>query len=134
MPANEAHRFFKPGADVPAHAAGAITGKRGVVISANRQSGPGLSATAEGSNYMISQAGAGVRIFGVAAHDAAIGDKVTVLRDGIVPIRTGAIITANQEVEMDASGQAIPKASGVAIGFAVTGAASGADAEIALYQ
>lgn len=134
MPANEAHRYYKPGNDVPCHAGAAVTGMRGVVITGNRQSGPLLSATAEGGNYVIGPAGAGVRIFGVAAHDAAIGEKVTVLRDGIVPMLTAGVIAANAEVETDSVGRVITKASGVAIGFAVTGAGSGAIAEIALYQ
>ena len=133
MPANEAIYFWTPGKNLPCHAGAAITGKLLVVISANRQSGPGLSATAEGGNYVISQAGAGVKALGVAAHDAAIGTKVSVLRGGVIPVRAGAAIAAFQEVESNANGEVIPKASGVAVGFAMTGAGSGADAEIMFY-
>jgi predicted RecA/RadA family phage recombinase len=135
MPANEAHRFFKPGQDLPCHAGAAVIGKRCVAVTANRQSGPLLAATAEGGNYVIGYPAAAGRILGVAAHDAAIGEKVTVLRGGVVPIKTAGIIAAFAEVEVaDAVGQIVTKASGVALGFAMTGAASGADCEVMLYE
>lgn len=134
MPANEAHRFYKPGQDLPCHAATAVVGKRCVMITGNRQSGPGLSATAEGGNYQVGPATAAGRILGVAAHDAGIGEKVAVLRSGVVPITAGAGIAAFAEVEVGTAGQVITKSAGIAVGVCLTGAANGADAEIALYE
>jgi hypothetical protein len=126
--------FYKPGREITCQASATITGKRFVVISGNRQSGPGLSSTTEGSNYVVAQAGAGVRAFGVSGHDAASGEKVKVLRAGnVLPVTAGANITAGQEVESDAAGKAIPLNTGKALGYATTAATSGNDAEIALY-
>lgn len=134
MPANEAIHFYEPGKSITCKAGAAVTGKRAVAITGNRTSGPGLSATAEGGVYTVGAVSAGGRIFGVAAHDAAINELVTVLRGGIVPIRAGAAISAFAEVEVDANGQVITKSSGVAIGFVATGASNGADAEVVLYN
>jgi hypothetical protein len=84
--ANDCIPFKRPGLDVTGQAEGAITGKRCVQISGARTSGPGLAATAEGSNYVVGipsttgAAGAGKRIFGVAKYDAADGAKVGVIR------------------------------------------------------
>lgn len=130
----DAIHFYKPGADITAHCSAAVTGQRCVMISGNRQSGPGLAATSEGGNLVVAHATAAGRIFGVAAHDAAINKDVTVLRGGVVPILTSGVIAAFAEVEVGANGTVVTKASGVAIGFAVNGAANGAVAEIALYQ
>lgn len=137
MPLNECIPFYEPGKYPTVHANVALTGKRFCAIVANRQSGPGLSATAEGSNLVAGLPTAAGRVFGVVAHDAAIGTKVLCYRGSglIVPVSAAAAITAFQEVEVNGSGQVVPKSSGVAVGFAVTGAAGGgADAEIALYQ
>lgn len=130
----EAIHFYKPGKDITCHASVALTGGRAVAITGNRQSGPGLSATSEGSNYVVGLPGAGGRIFGVAGHDAALGKDVTVLRGGVVPMETAGIIAAFAEVEVDATGKVVTKAAGVAIGIACTGAPNAGVAEIALYQ
>lgn len=127
--------FYKPGKDITCHANVGLTGKRAVAIVANRQSGPGLSTTAEGGNYVVGLPAAGGRIFGVAGYTVLSGEKLPVKRGGVVPMEVGATpVTAFAEVEVDATGKVIPKAAGVAIGFACSGAASGADAEIALYN
>jgi hypothetical protein len=79
---------------------------------------------------------AGGRVFGVVAHDCAISGKVLVYRGSglILPVSAAAAITAFQEVEVNATGQVVPKAAGIAVGYAVNGSAGGgADAEIALY-
>jgi hypothetical protein len=134
MPANEAIPFYKPGQNITGHASVALTGKRGCVITGNRQSGPGLAATAEGSNYVIGLPTAGAGILGVTAHDAAAGEKVDVIMGGVVPILAAAVITFWQEVEVLGDGRVQPRAgTNVAIGRALTGAASAADAEVLLY-
>ena len=133
--ANDCIPFHEPGDKITVSAAAALTGKRCVAISANRQSGPGLSNTSEGGNLVVNYPAAGAKIFGVLAHDVALNGKVAVFRGNgyIVPITCAANLTANQEVEVDASGRVIVKAAGVAIGYAVNAATSGNDAEIALY-
>lgn len=100
-----------------------VVGKRCVAIASNGTDLPNVAT-----------ASAGGRIFGVAAYDAAVAEAVPVLRKGIVPITASAPITANAEVEVAAGGQVATKTAGVAIGFAVFSAASGADAYICLYE
>ena len=63
----------------------------------------------------------------------ALSSRSTPAPGWIVPVTAGATLTAGQEVQTDATGQAIPFAAGVKAGYVLNGAASGADAEIALY-
>ncbi|NAZ73861.1 DUF2190 domain-containing protein [Kineococcus sp. T13] len=140
---NECIPFYRPGADLTAIAITAVIGKRCVKISGNRQTSPGAAgplATSVGTgNVSIGHADAGGRIFGVAKWDAALtdiqGGMVGVIRGpgNVVPITCSANITAFQEVEVTTNGQVGPKNTGVAIGFALTAAASGTDAQISLY-
>jgi len=58
---------------------------------------------------------------------------VGIIREGIVPITTSAAITAGQLVQVAADGTIVPVSTGVAIGTACDDAASGADAEVALF-
>lgn len=138
--ANELIPYYRPGQDVTAKAEVALTGKLCVQISDPRTSGPGLAATAEGSVYTVGlpstagAAGAGKRVFGVAKYDAAIGTLVGVARGGIIPITSGAAISAGQEVEVAATGKVIPLAAGQPIGVCCnTVAGTDVDAEIAIY-
>ena len=126
--ANENIGVYEPGADVTCHATANVTGKRFLGISGNRQS------AANGGNVSVAHAPAGTRPFGVSKYDAASGKKVGVMRGAsrVTFVQAGANLTAGQEVEVGANGTAIPKASGVVAGVAVTGAANGADAQIAL--
>lgn len=131
--ANDCIPYKLPGEDFTGQVTAAVTGKRFLKISGNRTSGPGLSSTAEGSNYKVATAAAGDHAIGVSKYDqATVGGKVGVIREGIVPVTAGATITAGQAVQSDATGQAIPLAAGVKLGVAMADAASGADAEIAL--
>lgn len=116
-------RVYAPGADVTALASAAVTGRRFVAISGNRS----------GGNVSVAHATAAGRKFGVSKHDAAAGALVGVARDGVVWVRTAGAIAAFAEVEVGANGQAVTKSAGIAVGYALTGAASGVDAEIALY-
>src|SRR6476620_8219233 len=133
--ANDCIPYFRPGKDVTAQAEGAVTGKRCVQISNPRTSGPGLAATAEGSNYVVGipsttgALGAAKRIFGVAKYDAPDGGKVGVIRGGIVPITAGGNITAGAEVEVAADGRVITLAAGIAIGVACGTTTTGNDCE-----
>jgi hypothetical protein len=70
-----------------------------------------------------------------AKWDAATGQLVGIARGSksVVPIKASGAITAFAEVEVTSAGQVAPKASGVAIGYAITAASSGDDAQISLY-
>lgn len=116
---------YAPGADVTAVATAAVIAKRLTAISGNRTDG----------NISVAPAPAGGRAFGVARDDAAIGQLVSIARSAgrIVLVKAAGAIAANAEVEVGAAGQVVTKSAGIAVGFAVTGAASGADAQISLY-
>ena len=133
---NEAIPFYEPADRITGSCEVAVVGKRFVDISDPIQSGPGLSNTAEGGNLVISPATAAGQALGVASHDAGVGKKVTVLRGGmVVPVTAAAAITAGAEVEVGANGKAATKASGVAVGRALTTAsAADVDAMILLYH
>lgn len=133
--ANDCIPFYEPGGAITCQTTAAVTGKRFVAISGNRTSGPGLATTAEGGNYRVATCAAAAKAFGVAKYDAASGAKVGVwCQPGIVvPVTAAANITAGQEVEVGATGQATPLAAGKAVGMALTAATTGNDAEIRLY-
>lgn len=128
--ANECFPLFES-SDVTAQTTAAVTGKRFVDISADITSGPGLSSTSEGSNLKVAHATAAAKAFGVAEYDAASGAKVGVIGTPgrIVPVTSGAAITAGAEVEVGTAGKAITLASGKSCGKAVT-TASGADVDV----
>lgn len=130
--ANDCIPFYRPGDDITIQASAAITGKRFLAISGDRTSGPGLAATAEGSNYRAQHAGAGARAVGVSMYDVPNGGKVGMIVEGVVPVTAGAAIAAGAEVQSDGSGQAITLAAGKSLGVCMTGCGSGADAEIML--
>lgn len=123
--ANECTPLFRPGRDVTALTTAAVTGKTFVEVTADPDATTGL--------IKVGVAAAAARGFGVAAYDAAVGKTVPVIRGGIVPVTAGGAVTAGAEVEVGTDGKAIVLASGKAVGTAVKGAASGADALIALY-
>lgn len=123
--ANECIPFSEPGRNITGHATAAVTGCRFVMISGNRQ--------ADG-NISVAHATAATKAFGVSKYDAAIGEKVGIIRGSgfIVPVMAGANLTANQRVEVGTNGQAVVLASGIAVGTVVTAATSGNLAQIAL--
>lgn len=136
MAANEAIPYYEPGGRLTGQATAAVTGKRFVMISAARISGPSpVSDAIDGGNIQVAPATAAGRVMGVASHDAAIGEKVTVICDPgtVAPVTAGAAIAFFEEVEVGAGGTAVPLAAGVAVGYAVDDAANGADAQIKLY-
>lgn len=154
MPANECIPTKSPAETVTVQATGAAAGKRFCKISAPRvgggltggtsqvtTSGPGYGANTLSTDtkdvYQVVQCSvSGEAVLGVCGWDLATGDIGKVYKVGqgvILPIAAGANITAGQEVQTDAAGKAIPLAAGKAVGYAVDSAASGADAEIALY-
>lgn len=133
--ANECTPLKEPGSKFTAKASATVTGKRFVKISGNRTGG-GLAGlgTDLANVYQVAPAGSGERAIGVADKDAASGSLVGVYAGPgiIVPVNAGAALTAGEEVQSNATGQAIPLAAGKALGVVLTGASSGADAEIKL--
>jgi hypothetical protein len=123
MATNVSVPLFETADRVTGIATAAVTGKRFLKISGNGTL----------PNPSVAPATAAVRAFGVAAFDAAVGESVSVLKKGVVPVTAGAAITADVEVEVGAAGVVIPKAAGVAVGKAVFDAANGAPAYIDLY-
>ncbi|MEU4367543.1 DUF2190 family protein [Micromonospora chersina] len=123
--ANECIPFYEPGRRITCHATAAVTGCRFVGISGNRQADGSIS---------VAHATAAGKAFGVSAYDAALGEKVGVLRGSgfIVPVLAAANLTAGQRVEVGANGQAVVLAAGISAGTVVTGATSGNLAQIAL--
>lgn len=117
-------RVYEPGRDITAEATAAVTGKRFVAIPGNRTTG---------GNVAVAPAAAAGRVFGVARHDAAVGELVSVARAGVVKVTASGALAAFAEVQVGANGTATALAAGVAVGYAITGAADAADAEIALY-
>lgn len=119
--------FWRPGADITGTATAAVTGRRFVAISGDKQ--------ADGT-YSIAPAAAGGRAIGVAMQDAAIGGKTNVIRGAktVAEVEAGAALTAFAEVESDATGRAVPRTTGVALGVVMTAQATvGAAAEVSLY-
>jgi hypothetical protein len=125
--ANENVGVYEPGVDLSCKASAAVTGKRFLMISGNRD--------ATDNNIVVAHATAAGRVFGVSKYDAAINKFVGVHRGNsrVTFVTCAANLAAFQEVEVGANGQAVVKAAGIAVGFAVTAAVSGADAEISLY-
>jgi hypothetical protein len=123
--ANDCIPLFRPGEDLTAECTAGVTGKRIVKISAAPASGPGLANTADGSNIKVAHcAGATDVPIGVSKYDAASGGKVGVIREGVVPITSGAAVTAGALIMADANGKAItyvyagaavPRVIGVAV-------------------
>lgn len=125
--ANENIGVYEPGADLTFQASAAVTGKRFLALTGNRET--------TDRNLVAAHATAAGRICGVSKYNVASGGKGGMMRGNsrVVFVTAAAAVTAFQEVEVGAAGQAVPRAAGVAVGYAVTGAASGGDAEISLY-
>lgn len=125
MATNPAVPFYSEGKEFTCHVgAGGVIGKRFVMVSGNAVS----------ERPVVITPTAGAACLGVAGFDGAAGDGVTVYRKpNVMPVKAGAALTAGQEVQTDASGQAIVLAAGKSLGIVLADAASGADAKIALH-
>jgi hypothetical protein len=117
--------IYAPGADITAEATEAVTARRFVAIAGDR---------ASGGNISVKPASSGGRTAGVAGNDAAAGGLVTVVRGNsrVVYVAAAGAIAAGDEVEVGSGGKAKKHASGTAVGYAVTGASDGDNAEISL--
>jgi hypothetical protein len=142
VPVNDCIPWYEDSDRLPAEAFTAVTGKRFVIPAAARLSGPMIPATAQvgtsdptdGGNIRVGHAAAAGAALGVSSWDAAVGEKLTVICEGVVPVQAGAALTAGQRVEVGANGTAVPLAAGVPVGIAVDSTANGADAQIKLIQ
>lgn len=117
---------YDPGSTITGQATAAVTAKRFLAISGNRTAG---------GNISVAPAAPAGRTCGVAGNDAAVGDLVRVVRGGgrVVRVTASGAIAAGAEVQVGANGTAATLAAGVAVGYAITGAADATDAEISLY-
>ena len=117
---------YAPGGDITGEASADVLAKRFLAISGNR---------AAGGNVAVAPATAAGRVCGVAVGDAASGGLVTIARGNsrVVKVTAGGTIAAFAEVEVATGGKAVTKSSGVAVGYALTGATNNNDAEISLY-
>lgn len=133
---NDCIPFYEDADRITATTTAAVTGKRLLLISGSRTSGPGIPSSpsvgasdpTEGGTYRVAQATALAACVGVAAWDAASGDLVGVIAEGIVPITSVAAIAAGARVEAGAAGKVQTLTTGVPIGVCMT-AASGADVD-----
>ena len=133
--ANECIPIYRPGADLTCTASANVTGKTFVAQTAALAVGNPVANT-DATIMSAATCGAGLRALGVAAYDAASGTRLPVIvgPGHVVPVTAGAAVTFNAEVEVNASGQAITKADGVAVGRALsTATGSGQDLFVKLY-
>lgn len=137
LPANQCTPYHEGGPAVTGKASAAVTGKRLVKVSADRDASVLLNTSSGGGNIKVAHATAALNThFGVAAYDAAINTKLKVWLKGvglILPITATGAIAAGVEVEAAANGTVSTKTSGVPIGLAVADAVDTGDAQILLY-
>lgn len=105
-----------------------ITGFAGADLSSSE-----FLCVKQASDEEFVLAGAGEACFGVVVAagntslpDAA-GEPVAIAYEGIVPIQAGAAISAPGQVEVDGDGKVIALNAGIAIGWALNGAAADGD-------
>ena len=107
----DAKVYAEPAKNITGKATAGITGGRLVKVSATKPTdGPTPVATA----------GAGEVVFGVAGHDAAIGDKVTVeISKPIDLIPCAAAVARGAKVEAAAAGKVQTATTGQVLGLAL---------------
>jgi hypothetical protein len=138
MAQNECIPYYDDGDHITGYCTAAVTGKTFVMITGNRSGGvfnPSSTLPADKGAVNIGPAAAAGMVFGVAGYDGAQGDFIEVVRGTkmVVPVTAGAAINAFQEVQVGPAQGAVPLAAGRAVGYALTAAAIGADAQISLY-
>jgi len=114
-PGNDAVAYYDSGEDLSCYANGApVTGRRFVMINGVKRVGSQALATdALGGNIPVGLATAGARALGVASYDAVTSERFPVMRGHkVVPVESGAAMTAGQSVASDATGRAITWVSG----------------------
>lgn len=122
---NQNPGVYEPGRDISGRAESDVTGKRFLAIVGDR----------DGGNISVGHATDAGRVCGVSKYDAAAGSVVGVARGNsrVTLVTAAGSIAAFGEVEVGANGAATALAEGEAVGYAVTSATDGGDAEISLY-
>lgn len=123
---NECIPFYEPAQALTVHCESAVTGKRFLKISGDKQDASfGLSGTADGGNILVEHADAGGYAIGVSNRNGAKDEKIGSYGPNfVVPVEAGEAISAGDPIAVGAGGKAV-KAAGEA---AVVGRAY-ADAE-----
>jgi hypothetical protein len=109
---------------ITVHFTSAATGKRFCGPLTTFQSGPALgalTAAADGGNLQAAGVpAAGGQVGGVVKYDVASGAKGGVIRGAgvMLPVTSGAAVTAGDELEVDNTGRVIPFATGRKVGKA----------------
>lgn len=108
-PVNECVPYYEPGSRITAEAEVAVTGKRFVDISGNKQTTVVSAESTDGGNVIVSPCAAGKRGFGVAVMDAAQGAKVPVITSPgtVVPVTAGGSISAGDELQVTTGGKVV---------------------------
>lgn len=121
---NISKAVFEPGRDLTVIAVGAIRGKTFLNLAA------GATNRSEPKAQTASVGGASV---GVAAYDAAEGQRTGLKVQGVYPVTAGADIAGGQDVAVGENGYAVPAAdTALIVGRATFGAAEGADVDVFL--
>ena len=102
------HAYEIPGLQFSVPAGGAVPRWRFVSID-----NTGAAVLADGTAPVI----------GVSRDDTAAGQPIDIA-DGIMMVEAGAAITAGASIEVAASGKAVTKTAGLAVGIALTGASA----------
>lgn len=94
-----------------------------------------LTGAMAGGLPKVATATAAGRTWGVAVTDAKSGGRVAVIRitGAILPVTTGAPITALTEVQVGMGGKIVPATTGVKVGRAMDSAGADRDVFIELY-
>lgn len=128
MPANESIPFYEPGHTFTGKCTAPVTGSRFVVISGNKDADTGAVS--------IAPAGAGARVFGVAAYDGAIDALVPVHSTPgmVVAVTSAAALAAGAPVASDATGRVVAAgAAGTPIaGYLIDAVTNGGTAKVRL--
>lgn len=110
--------LFRPGQTVTFDVTAAVTGGQPVEVGATNRS---VAPAAAGTNKYV----------GIAGHDAAIGDKVTVeVGKPIHQLVASGAIALGAKLETAGAGKVRTLAAGTNIGIALTAAADGAAVQV----
>ena len=136
-PVNFVTPYYWPGDAITCEAMVAVKGMQFVDVVATLESGPGLSATAEGGNIVIGLCTVGEKGFGVAIHDAAAGTKVGVYRGSglILPVVNTGGVTAGDYLQIASTAGLVQTRTGtsVIIGQALNTVATALPVMVALH-
>ncbi|CAB4197297.1 hypothetical protein UFOVP1313_4 [uncultured Caudovirales phage] len=111
--------------DITAVADGALVGGRFVKITGK----PG-----DGENYYAETATAAAKAFGIAVHDVADGERVSLIGTPgrIVKATAGGTIAAGAQVQIGTDGKVVVLASGVPVGTALSAGVAAGSIDIKL--